>query len=238
MSHRALLANQLTQGGNMTNYLGSTFIALSALAACVSTPLAYADDDGARRYAVTITNITRGQILSPAAVIAHNDGYKLFTLGAPATAELATLAEDGNPISLVSAAAASGAVYQAVAGTSGIPPGASVTIEIDTTKKFDQISVASMLITTNDAFAAIRGISVPRKGSLSMEAEAYDSGTEANSENCAYIPGPPCGNSVHDPAPAEGFVHVHAGIHGGSSLNPAKHDWRNPVAHIEIRRIE
>ena len=56
-------------------------------------------------------------------------GYKLFTLGAPATAELATLAEDGSPVSLVSAAAASNSVYQAVAGTGGIPPGASMTIE-------------------------------------------------------------------------------------------------------------
>ena len=56
----------------MTNYVGSTLIAFSAVAALFGTSLAHADDDGARRYAVTVTNITRGQILSPPAVIAHN----------------------------------------------------------------------------------------------------------------------------------------------------------------------
>lgn len=223
----------------MNKFLGSTLIALSAVGSLLAAPQVYADDEGggARRYAVTVTNITRGQILSPPAVIAHNDGYKLFSLGAPSTVELATLAERGSPVDLINAASASRSVYQAVAGGGGIPPGASMTIEIDTTGKFAQISVATMLITTNDAFAAVRGVAAPRRGSVTVEAEAYDSGSESNSENCAYIPGPPCGNDAHDPAPGEGFVHVHAGIHGGAGLNPAMHDWRNPVAQIEIRRI-
>jgi hypothetical protein len=37
---------------------------------------------------------------------------------------------------------------------------------------------------------------------------------------------------------AEGYVHVHAGIHGiGSEVIPAERDWNNPVAKITIRRI-
>ena len=36
----------------------------------------------------------------------------------------------------------------------------------------------------------------------------------------------------------EGFVHIHPGIHGGNSLDPAQHDWRNPVAAISITRID
>jgi hypothetical protein len=36
---------------------------------------------------------------------------------------------------------------------------------------------------------------------------------------------------------AEGFVHVHAGIHGIKDLVPARDDWRNPVARIEVRRL-
>ena len=75
-----------------------------------------------------------------------------------------------------------------------------------------------------------------------VEAEAYDAGSERNSEDCAYIPGPPCeGAGVHDPAEAEGYVHIHAGIHGigpdTELVYPAEHDWRNPVAKITIRRV-
>ncbi len=56
---------------------------------------------------------------------------------------------------------------------------------------------------------------------------------------CNDIPGPPCGSHrMSMPRDAEGYVHVHAGIHGiGSEVNSADHDWNNPVAKITIRRI-
>ena len=56
------------------------------------------------------------------------------------------------------------------------------------------------------------------------------------------IPGPRCGNpGVRDPE-KNGYVHVHAGIHGsgpsdGIGLDPSLHDWRNPVAEITIKRL-
>jgi len=34
----------------------------------------------------------------------------------------------------------------------------------------------------------------------------------------------------------EGFVHIHAGIHGIGDLLPARYDWRNPVAKVVIQR--
>ena len=34
----------------------------------------------------------------------------------------------------------------------------------------------------------------------------------------------------------QGYVHIHAGIHGIGNLVAADRDWRNPVAHISIRR--
>jgi hypothetical protein len=102
-----------------------------------------------------------------------------------------------------------------------------------------------MLVTTNDAFFAARDIWYLGKRNIMVEAEAYDAGSEQNSENCAYIPGPPCGSGEsHDPEVAEGYVHIHAGVHGTNSegtaesdLTPAMHDWRNPVAKITIRRV-
>jgi hypothetical protein len=38
----------------------------------------------------------------------------------------------------------------------------------------------------------------------------------------------------------EGFIHVHAGIHGiggSGGLDPATYDWRNPVVELTIVRI-
>jgi hypothetical protein len=38
----------------------------------------------------------------------------------------------------------------------------------------------------------------------------------------------------------EGFIHVHAGIHGiggPGGLDPATYDWRNPVVELTIVRI-
>lgn len=108
-----------------------------------------------------------------------------------------------------------------------------MSFNIDDGKKY--LSFASMLVTTNDAFIGANHLDVSK--SRTMMLNAYDAGSEANSEDCDYIPGPPCGTMAHDPARPEGFVHVHAGIHGGdgSDLDPAMHDWRDPVARLSIK---
>jgi hypothetical protein len=103
-----------------------------------------------------------------------------------------------------------------------------------------------MLVTTNDAFYGLNSVTpsllLPFSGTGTRGnyfSPAYDAGTEFNSEDCQYIPGPPCGNGgVHDPSAAEGFVHIHPGIYGGADLDPKALDWRNPVAKITIRLID
>ncbi|MDH4275249.1 MAG: spondin domain-containing protein [Gammaproteobacteria bacterium] len=200
--------------------------------------VAHADDDGMLTYAVTVTNITRGQIIAPPAVIAHNADYKIFMLGKSASYELSQLAEAGNSGAVTNAASGMASVYSTALGSGGILPGASQTIEIQTTTRLADISVAAMLATTNDGFMAVSGARAPMRGGLVVEAIGYDAGSEANSDDCSYIPGPPCGDTRHNTATPEGYVHVHAGFHvGGSGLNPMQHDWRNPVAQVEIKRI-
>jgi hypothetical protein len=203
--------------------------------------LSFADEKrySKKKYEVTITNLTRGQIFSPPIVIAHDSKFSLFTLGEPASDELAALAEDG--VTELLAKLIDGKYSYAVAGGPIVPGGSeSVTLEISKRSRSRLISVAGMLVTTNDAFFAARDVWFLGKRNIMVEAEAYDAGSERNSEDCDYIPGPPCGSGgSHDPEVAEGYVHVHAGIHGTADLdlNPAEHDWRNPVAKITIERI-
>ncbi|MEW6324379.1 MAG: spondin domain-containing protein [Nitrospirota bacterium] len=212
--------------------LGALFFATGLSAQAVHA------DDEAVRYAITITNVTRGQVITPPVVISHNQGFKLFTVGAPAIPELAALAEDGPTAPLLSLLPSVPTVLDFTAATAPVLPGASVTLEVRTSGLFRSITAVGMLATTNDAFFAVQGVTAPKNGNATIEAEAYDAGSERNSESCAFIPGPPCGSAgVRDTAGAEGYVHIHAGIHGIGDLVPATHDWRNPVAEIMIRRI-
>lgn len=214
-----------------------------AVGATFVVPVAVADDDNDRynrvhRYAVTVTNLTRGQNMAPPAVIVHNRAFAMFTLGSPASPGLAQLAEAGNGRALLNEIAGSPLIYATAIGAGGIAPGASRTVEIETTRPLADISVGAMLGTTNDGFMAIHGVRLPLFDAYTVDAEAYDAGSEANSETCAFIPGPPCRDLNHNAATSEGYVHIHAGIHGGGGgLVPAQHDWRNPVAKVEIRRI-
>jgi hypothetical protein len=200
-----------------------------------------------QQFGVTVTNLTRGQTFTPVLVASHRKGVHLFTLGSAASPELATLAEEGNVGPLTNLLLASPEVFDVT--NSGpppggfVPPGQSKTVMVRTRGNFDHISVAAMLIPTNDGFFALNGAKGPSgHQSLTLFSPAYDAGSERNDELCASIPGPffaECGGPgggarVGD---GEGYVHIHAGIHGIGNMNEAERDWRNPVAKISIRRV-
>lgn len=61
----------------------------------------------------------------------------------------------------------------------------------------------------------------------------FDAGSEANTERCDQIPGPPCGSAgARALEGAEGHVALHGGILGVGDLDPAEWDWRNPVLEV------
>ena len=190
---------------------------------------------------VSITNLTRGQIMSPVFVARHDAGAgNLYSLGAPASEAMARMAEDADASGLLEAwdPETNGNVAEAMVvklNDGPIQPGETATVSFDIDDGNNLMSFASMLVSTNDAFIGANAFDLSKTRTVYLN--AYDSGSEANSEDCAYIPGPPCGNMVHDSANAEGFVHVHAGIHGGgdSDLDPATHDWRDPVARLTVK---
>ena len=210
------------------------------------------DDDRGKRFEVTVTNITpgsdaaSGQILNGLVVATHNRDFRLFDLGQPSSDELAKVAEDALNADLVAALSANPDVCDVqTIGIVNPPtifpilPGGSASVVVTANGSCRFLSLAAMLVTTNDAFAALNGVRLPRRSSTFL-ALAYDAGSEANTENCSDIPGPPCGN-INRVGDGEGYVSIHSGIHGvGSPLEilPSERDWRNPVAIITIDRVD
>ncbi len=188
-------------------------------------------------YDVTITNITRGSFFTPILVASHRSGVSLFTLGQPASTELAALAEGGDTGPLEHVLWADSRVVD-VANSGGLlKPGESVTVQV-AAQAADRISLAAMILPTNDGFIALNDMEAPRSGSLHLQVPGYDAGSEPNDELCANIPGPQCGGiGISATASGEGFVHIHAGIHGIGDLKAADYDWRNPMASITITRV-
>ncbi|MEO8190442.1 MAG: spondin domain-containing protein [Acidobacteriota bacterium] len=203
---------------------------------------AMADGDG-KKFEVTITNLTRGQRFTPVLVASHKKGVRLFELGGPASPQLEILAEEGNTAPLKALLAAMPDVRDVTDSGGLLDPGHSVTLTVRTGGGFDHVSVAAMLIPTNDGFFALNGVEGPEGNeTVTLFSPAYDAGTEVNDERCASIPGPffvECGGpgGGADVGGGEGYVHIHAGIHGVGDLRANERDWRNPVAKITIHRV-
>jgi hypothetical protein len=201
---------------------------------------ALADDGGHHgwaRYKITIQNATLGQGIAPSLLVVHYPGFSLFEIGGTATPGLEALAESGNSQARADELAGAdgvAAVYVTEGGPT--PPGRAVTAEIRAPRNAKFLSAAAMLGITNDAFYAVRGVRLPVVGTIKVEADAYDAGTEVNTETKEDVAGLMGTGSVDE----NGFIHVHAGVHGvggSDGLKPEVHDWRNPVVVLTITRL-
>jgi len=169
------------------------------------TPIVYS-------YEVTLVNLTQGQPMSPAAVILHNEG-QLWKIGESASISLEKLAESGDN----SAVLADTMVLSGQGGEGILLPGASETIAVSITDTAPMmLSLATMLVNTNDAFTGINAMQLSNMAmgdKISFTASTYDAGTEKNSETMATIPGPAAGgegfNAERDDSDK---VTMHAGI--------------------------
>jgi hypothetical protein len=138
---------------DVTKGLDSTFIN--------NYTVAY-DEMMVAKYEVKVTNLTRGQIMSPVVIISH-DHMKdpLFTLGSPASQALAKVAEDAMADDLIAMFRGDMMVNEVVTltGVNGpILPRETATATINAGS---YISATSMLVTTNDAFFALNGVPGP-----------------------------------------------------------------------------
>lgn len=216
----------------------------AALAALAAAAFGAQATEARWTYEVTVTNITYNQRFTPLLLATHKDEIRFFKLGEPALPELVTLAEEGNVAPLNGLLQGSPLVTATAAGAGLLDPGKSVTLRIRGNPWRDRLSLAAMLIPTNDAFVAINAAQLPYPGwpTQRYTAVAYDAGSERNDELCSSIPGPffaECGGSGGGArvGGGEGFVHVHRGMHGTGDFKPSDRDWRNPVATVQIRLV-
>lgn len=153
------------------------------------------DNDVAKsyRYTVNVENLTANQPMSPLAVLTHNSSFQLFEIGQSASVELEHLAEGGSNAELIALMNSDDNVYQGVSGNGLLLPGSSdeVTITVNP-HRYGYLSLASMLVNTNDAFVGETGLSLKSLAvgeSYEMNMNVWDSGTELNDELAATIPG-------------------------------------------------
>ncbi len=220
-------------------------VALVALAALLLTLLgaAPADAGSERTYRVTITNLTSGQPMTPFVVATHSGSTGIFEVGSAASPGLQAIAENGAAGVLAAELGSNPRVGDvAVAGSAPFGSGESVWADIVSTPGAGKLSVAGMLICTNDGFGAIDSVQLNNNGKTrTLFGFAYDAGTEINTE--AYVDlVPPCDGlgqtGTTNPALAEGgVVHAHAGIQGGGDLTPGAHGWTGAVIKVTIEPL-
>lgn len=232
---------------------GTTVLAL-AFCGTLSTAMA-------AEYQVTVTNLTSGLYFTPIIASAHGANVAMFRSGSAASPELQAIAEGGD---IAPMAALLDSVGASVATGEGlVAPGQTVTLTLQDSgnEQNSLLSVASMLLPTNDGFLGLNSVSLPAQNgpaSRTWDVNGYDAGTEANDELVgsgapgeAGFPAPPpvvatgTGRGGHGiPSQAEGFVHIHRNVigdlepeGGASDINAAVHRWLNPVARVTVTRM-
>lgn len=203
-----------------------------------------------RTYQVTIYNLTDGQPFTPPVVASHNNRIRIFRRGHRAGNEVQQIAENGNNSFLLAALDGEPRVHDVFQGGGPILPGASMTFELDATRRMNRLSWVAMLICSNDGFAGSSSIRLPvRVGKMrTYRVSGWDAGTEKNTESFSDLV-PPCpaltgvatdemGTGMSNPALAtDRPVRRHRGIRGVDDLIPGLHGWKGAVAKIEVKRI-
>jgi len=199
---------------------------------------------------------------TPLIASAHAPTVSMFAAGTAASTELQVLAEGGNVAPMAALLESVGA--SVATGEGLLAPGATATLMLSDSgvEGNTVLSVAGMLLPTNDGFVGLNSVSLPMgtdQVSRTWNANGYDAGTEANDELIgsgapgeAGFPAPPpivaSGTGVGGAGVSttvEGFVHIHRSVlgdldasGGASDINAAVHRWLNPVARITVTRMD
>lgn len=165
-------------------------IAISALLGMAASGYAQAVE-----VELSITNLTHANYMTPRLAIAHDATVDAFEVGTEASTALAWLAEAG-VIDDAQSADSSGQNFEAALGPVDtdngsntwhrfgglLAPSATLSYSFDTMDK-PYLSLLTMLIPSNDAFAGLDSVAIPTEpGTYTYYLNAYDAGTELNDE--------------------------------------------------------
>lgn len=227
---------------NMKNLIrtGLSMLVLAGVVGCSD------NDPVIQTYEVTVTNVSNSQPLSPLAVVLHSQRYSGWTIGEQAGDGLEQLAEGGDNSQFLSDATDASAIAT-FSGDGVVVPGETGRVDLSVNSSTDlKLTVATMLVNTNDAFAGQGGIDLNELAlgeQMTMNLPVYDAGTEGNNELAGTIPGPADGgegfNATRDDV---NVVSRHSGIvsnidgYADSVLNES-HRFDSPVAQLVVRRV-
>lgn len=218
-----------------------TALTLAGCICAASALFTTASADDMVQYEVTITNAMHANTLAPVLVATHKSGMSFFKVGDAPDDELAWLAEAGNGVPMRDKLLTNPKVSDAQISDGGIPAGQSKTVVVKASKRAKSLSVGSMIGKSNDGFAGLRDMPLPRgRSSVTYTADGYDAGAESNDESVATVPA--CGMGAaaaySGTVTGEGYIHIHNGIRGKDCLDADMQDWKNPVAFITVKRIK
>ena len=128
----------------------------------IALPLAaVASASHAADYEITLTNLTSGMYVTPPIVAAHPASASVFATGEPASEELRAVAEGGDTAALAALLESVGASIEVAEDLLG--PGESVTFTLSTADapSNDRLSLAGMLLPTNDGFVGLDSLPLP-----------------------------------------------------------------------------
>ena len=220
--------------------------------------------EGMVRYEVIVQNLSN-QPMGPVATATHTADGRIWSVGGLATPGVRQVAEIGNPMELIGEMINNPAVTDTANSRAPMPsrgrtvarfgPFANGGPDLIDTQAFtimgrpgDKLSMASMLIGTNDGFWGLDSVTLPGSGQRVWDAKGYDAGTEENDElqqnidDGASILGPeqlpgelagPADNgrvATSPPAPISG----HPGIRGVGDI-PSSFSFGGTVARVTIR---
>ncbi|MBT8399117.1 MAG: spondin domain-containing protein [Rhodothermia bacterium] len=239
-----------SQDGGLTGLEADVAAASGSLTAASASDSRH-NQDGMAEYEVTIVNMSHSQPFSPGVIVTHDGSASVFSVGSAASEGIREIAENGNPGPAFNALDGAAGVSDVVATAAPVftkngPGPDKLTTTITAGEGAEYLSVAVMLICTNDGFVGLDSVELPKGSKTAVYFPgAYDAGTEANDELFTSIVDP-CGAIGPVSAPADGMnnrtatdddIEAHPGISGDGDLDAKAHSWRNKVARVTVKRI-
>lgn len=209
----------------------------------------------AQNLSISLTNLTHGNHFTPLFFSAHAADQHIFQISTNASASLQAMAEGGDISGLAADMTALNADVTENPAAGLMQPGQTVNFDMNTQDTNTHLSIAAMILPTNDGFVGVDSLPVPTQhGTYTYYLNSYDAGTEANDEiinggsapGVAGIPADPLGQGGSNGTGVTNTenntsVHIHRGVLGDTDVNGGAsdidsrvHRWLNPVARLVI----